>query len=467
MTSLIRVLVLAILVLLVAAGCGKNDQGSTQAKAEVVKAEDQPLYMQVLGDIETHPVIQQQHLDVRVVKVENGYVTLALVGNPKIVLELGKAPTSGLEAAFSDCSRGFIACKQLEQAIGKNRGCKGVFWKTDPSWYVEHGLLLKLQPITAQTIEIGKPLMVPVRLQNGDVWKGKVRFNLAGQPPPGASIDQHSGEFSWTPPPASGGKYEVTVSAQGPEQQTTRTNFVVTLTWPKIGKEISIDLPNGVKLELALIPAGSFMMGDENNAPVHKVNITKPFYLGTREVTQEQWLAVMGGNPSHFKDDRNPVEQVSWEDCQEFLRKLNEKFAAGQGKFQLPTEAQWEYACRAGSTTTYCFGDDEARLGDHAWYQDNAGGETHPVGEKKPNAWGLYDMHGNVSEWSADWYASDYYAGSPREDPTGPSSGSDRVLRGGCWCDYAGLCRSANRYGLTPGHRSSVLGFRVARVPAD
>ena len=131
--------------------------------------------------------------------------------------------------------------------------------------------------------------------------------------------------------------------------------------------------------------------------PQHRVRITKPFYLGKYLVTQEQWEAVMGSNPSQLKGPKNPVEKVSWEDCQQFLGKLNAKSAVGGGKFQLPSEAQWEYACRAGSTTKYCFGDDESKLGEYAWYNAKSGNT--PVGEKKPNAWGLYDMHGNIWEW--------------------------------------------------------------------
>jgi formylglycine-generating enzyme required for sulfatase activity len=236
-------------------------------------------------------------------------------------------------------------------------------------------------------------------------------------------------------------------------------------------KELAVDLGGGVKLELVLIPAGSFMMGDEkgndNEKPVHKVTITKPFYLGKYEVTQEQWEAVMGSNPGHFKGLKNPVETVSWDDCQAFLGKLNAKTDRQGSKFVLPTDAQWEYACRAGSTTKYCFGDDGTRLGDYAWYNANSGGKTHPVGEKKPNAWGLYDIHGNVWEWCADWHDSGYYVKSPADDPTGPMKGSSRVGRGGCWDGRAGICRSAYRYYPEPGFRYYDLGLRVARVPAD
>jgi formylglycine-generating enzyme required for sulfatase activity len=198
-----------------------------------------------------------------------------------------------------------------------------------------------------------------------------VRFSLRANAPPEASIDAATGEFSWTPPPdQAAGKYDLTLSAQGPDGQTAQTTFVVTVNvTPPPEKEIAVDLGDGVKLEMVLIPAGSFRMGDEGEKPVHKVNITKPFYLGKYLVTQEQWEAVMGSNPSHFKGPKQPVEQVSWIDCQQFFTKLNEKLHPEGGKFQLPTEAQWEYACRAGSTTKYCFGDDETRLGDYAWYR--------------------------------------------------------------------------------------------------
>ena len=146
-------------------------------------------------------------------------------------------------------------------------------------------------------------------------------------------------------------------------------------------KELTVDLGKGVKLELVLIPAGKFLMGSPDSdkdsfpfeKPQHRVRITKPFYLSKFLVTQEQWEAVMGSNPSRFKGPKNPVETVSWDDCQQFLGKLNAKVGSGAGKFQLPSEPQWEYACRAGSTTTYCFGDDETRLGDYAWYGKNSG----------------------------------------------------------------------------------------------
>ena len=230
-------------------------------------------------------------------------------------------------------------------------------------------------------------------------------------------------------------------------------------------KELAVDLGGSVKLEMVLIPAGSFMMGDDTERPVHKVNITKPFYLGKYEVTQEQWQAVVGTTPSHFKGAKLPVEEVSWGGCQYFLDKLNEKIGGRGGKFVLPTEAQWEYACRAGSNKEYCFGDDESPLGEYGWFAGNSGNTTHPVGEKKPNAWGLYDMHGNVCEWCQDWYAE--YGAKLEADPSGPTTGSPRTNRGGGWDYHAGGCHSAYRNHAANNYVQPFLGFRVARVPAD
>jgi formylglycine-generating enzyme required for sulfatase activity len=240
-------------------------------------------------------------------------------------------------------------------------------------------------------------------------------------------------------------------------------------------KELTVDLGGGVKLEMVLIPAGEFLMGSPDSdedagraeKPQHRVRITKPFYLGKYLVTQKQWKAVMGRNPSHISHPKNPVGMVSWEDCQQFLAKLNSESAAGRGKFQLPSEAQWEYACRAGSTTRFCFGDKDSGLGKYAWYLTNSDGKTHPVGEKKPNGWGLYDMHGNVWEWCADWSDFGYYEKSPEDDPTGAATGSYRVTRGGSWIDPASRCRSAYRGNGDPGKRDDNLGLRVSLVPAD
>jgi len=213
------------------------------------------------------------------------------------------------------------------------------------------------------------------------------------------------------------------------------------------------------------IPAGTFQMGsNDTNAyndekPVHQVTISKPFYLGKYEVTQAQWRAVMGNNPSNVKGETLPVENVSWDQVQEFISKLNTNEKGP--KYRLPTEAEWEYAARAGTTTAYSFGDDARQLGEYAWYGDNTRGKTHPIGQKKPNAWSLYDMYGNVWEWVQDLYGS-YTVGSV-VDPTGPSSGSARVYRGGCWGYVARDCRSAYRRNFAPGARDAYLGFRLLR----
>jgi len=220
-------------------------------------------------------------------------------------------------------------------------------------------------------------------------------------------------------------------------------------------------------IDFVLIQPGSFTMGstmgDDDEKPLHRVTISKPFYLGKYEVTQGQWQAVMGSNPSLFKGDPNlPVEYVDWWEVQAFIRKLNAR-DGGQGyEYRLPSEAQWEYAARAGSTMAYSFGDNASQLGDYAWYRDNAGNKTHPVGQKRPNTWGLYDMHGNVWEWVQDWYGD--YAAAVVSDPAGPATGSVRVLRGGGWCGYAESCRSAARHRVESQSLICGQGIRLLRT---
>jgi len=219
---------------------------------------------------------------------------------------------------------------------------------------------------------------------------------------------------------------------------------------------------NSIGMQFKLLPGGTFTMGEGKETP-HPVTLTKPFELGVYEVTQEQFEQVMGSKPSKFKGPQNPVEQVDWNEAVAFCRKLSElpsEKSGGYG-YRLPTEAEWEYACRAGTTTAYGFGDDASRLGDYGWFDGNSDSKTHPVGEKKPNAWGLYDMHGNVYEWCRDWFGG--YPSGSATDPTGATSGSYRVRRGGGWDRNAGDCRSAYRSGFTPEARSSYLGFRVLR----
>jgi len=226
-------------------------------------------------------------------------------------------------------------------------------------------------------------------------------------------------------------------------------------------KEMAIDLGGGVKMEFVLIPDGSFMMGSDKDAkPVHRVTIAKSFYLGKFEVTQEQWEKVMGNNPSRSKGAKNPVESVTWDDCQKFMEAVKRKVLSQT--FRLPTEAEWEYACRARFNTDYCYGDAPDKLRDYAWFKDNSEGTTHPVGQKKSNAWGLFDMHGNVREWCQDWQGE--YTAKSATDPTGPASGVTRVLRGGSWDADATLCRSALRRGLVPSDRRSLLGMRAVML---
>ncbi|MCY2930141.1 MAG: formylglycine-generating enzyme family protein [Planctomycetota bacterium] len=236
---------------------------------------------------------------------------------------------------------------------------------------------------------------------------------------------------------------------------------------PEFSKFITLELGKGVAMRLVLIPAGNFVMGSPgteddrlpNEGPQRVVTIIKPFYMGVfDEVTQDQYQTVMGNNPSAFKDAKNPVEQVSWNDAVEFDKKLSAKTGK---KVRLPTEAQWEYACRAGTKTRFGFGDKDADLGNYAWSSANSGGRTHPVGQKKPNAWGLYDMHGNVWEWCSDWFA-DSYANAGTRDTQGVASGTLRVLRGGSWYGNPLFCRSARRNGNSPGSRHGSYGFRVA-----
>ncbi len=224
-------------------------------------------------------------------------------------------------------------------------------------------------------------------------------------------------------------------------------------------------ITNSIGMELVYIPPGRFMMGSpetesgrfSDEGPRRSVTISRGFWMGRYPVTQAQYLAVTGGNPSRFKGGDRPVESVSWNDAAEFLEKLSE---GEERNYRLPTEAEWEYAARAGTTTAYYFGDDAGRLGDYAWHSGSS--RTHPVGQKTPNAWGLYDMHGNVCEWCSDWY-QDSYRGLPETDPTGPNTGTSRVLRGGSWLNDPGGCRSASRVRGAPGSRLSggSLGFRL------
>ena len=221
----------------------------------------------------------------------------------------------------------------------------------------------------------------------------------------------------------------------------------------------------GMSLRMVAVQGGTFKMGAteeqgddyDSERPVHNVSLDG-FYIGKYEVTQAQWKAVMGTNPSNWKGDDLPVEQVSWNEAVQFCEKLSQM----TGKtYRLPTEAEWEYAARGGQQADGTKYAGSNTIGDVAWYTSNSGDKTQPVGTKKPNGLGLYDMSGNVGEWCSDWYSSNYYSSSPSVNPQGPSSGSARVRRGGSWFGSALYCRVSDRDHGTPDYRSGFLGFRV------
>ena len=254
-------------------------------------------------------------------------------------------------------------------------------------------------------------------------------------------------------------------------------------------REITVELPGGAKMAMVWVEPGSFMMGtteeqeqhlrrkgmwdkwNENEQPAHEVTISQGFYLGKYEITQGQWKAVMGGRPwagkANVQEDPNhPAVYISWNDLQGFSRRLNSK--AGEELYRLPAEAEWEYACRAGTTTLWSFGDDEKQLKNHAWYYDNTWKEgekyAHAVGKKQPNPWGLYDMHGNVYQWCADWHQRNYYQESPPADPTCETASYHRVIRGGCFDDAPSNCRTTYRSMNDPSDRNHSVGLRVTCI---
>ncbi len=236
---------------------------------------------------------------------------------------------------------------------------------------------------------------------------------------------------------------------------------------------------NSIGMKFVRIKPASFRMGSgltpfeveqkyggeakwyRDEIPCHQVTLTKSYYIQISEVTQAQWTRVMGFNPSFKKScGKNcPVEKISWHDAQAFIKKLNKQ--EGTNKYRLPTEAEWEYACRAGGKSAFCFGGDKKALKAYAWYHANSWNWTHQVCLKASNAWGLYDMHGNVGEWCADWYGQ--YSAESVIDPKGPASGHQRVSRGGSWRSAGRFCRCAYRYGVDPAYRRPTGGFRLVK----
>ena len=244
------------------------------------------------------------------------------------------------------------------------------------------------------------------------------------------------------------------------------------------GEEITFEISPNIRMEFVWIPAGRFFMGSpgkekgrqDDEGPLHAVEITRGFWIGKHEVTQAEWTAVIGRNPSTFSGSRRPVENVTWNEAQEFIRRLNRN--SSTWIYQLPTEAEWEFCCRSGSTAAFhtgsCLSSSEANCDGRFSYDDCDDGkrkkETTNVGSYPPNAWKLYDMHGNVLEWCADWYSENGYSSSPGKNPIGERSGSRRVIRGGSWNQGAQRCRSADRQYQAPGFSDENLGFRVVRV---
>lgn len=301
-------------------------------------------------------------------------------------------------------------------------------------WCSEHGLAPEAADAEAEALRLA-PADDRVRQELGYVW------------------DSAAQEWSRGPVAYTSWPFDAEEAARRQSETATRLGVATHLT---------LDLGGGVAMDFVLIPAGEFVMGsptneygrDSDEGPTRRVRITKMFYMAACEVTQEQYEAVMSSNPSQFRGSRLPVEETTWNDATEFCR----KFSALTGReIRLPTEAEWEYACRAGGTGAFA---GSGNIDEMAWYEANSEGQTHPIATKKPNRWGLYDMHGNVSEWCSDYYKADYPEG-PTVDPNGPAEGKYRVVRGGSWSNFARGCRSAARSSAPPSYQFKQTGFRV------
>jgi len=339
----------------------------------------------------------------------------------------------------------------------------------------------KNQPPTAdagvdQTVVVGTEVTLDGSVSSdpdGDVLT--YRWHQTGGPSVTLS-DASTVQPTFTP--AEPGTYIFSLVVNDGKVDNAADEVTVTVESPTLshGEIATFTLPGGAEIEMVWIEPGMLTVGspssesgrDSDEGPQHEVTIGEGLYLGKYELTQGQWESVMATRPwaeeeCVLEHPDHPAVHISWNDMQEFIRRLNA--AEGSEIYRLPTEAEWEYACRAGTTTRWSFGDNESQLGRYAWYDANAWdvGEkyAHEVGTKLPNAWGLYDMHGNVWEWCQDWYEA--YTSSSQVDPTGPSTGSHRVVRGGDFYYYARLVRSANRGYNSPGDRGYGLGARLLR----
>jgi len=243
------------------------------------------------------------------------------------------------------------------------------------------------------------------------------------------------------------------------EQKVGETLEAVRTKWAN-QRRWAEEMTNPIGMRLKRIEPGTFLMGSEKGkkVPVHRVTISSPFFLGVHEVTQEQYEMVMGSNPSRYKGPRLPLESVSWIEAKRFCKGLSEMEGA---TYRLPTEAEWEYACRAATKGDYSFGDDDTFIREFAWYDGNSGQQTHEVGSKMPNPWGIFDMHGNVCEWCEDW---DGPYQPTEKDPTGYNHGTRKLVRGGCWGYESERLRSWVRFEWLPDERDEKVGFRVVRL---
>ena len=358
----------------------------------------------------------------------------------KKILTIATPPDHAVRASFSPDGKQIASCNDLDKTVG--------VWNVDTGQKT-HTLGGHLEPVRAVSFSPdGKWIASGSGDQTVKVWNAKTGHEFL-------SLHAHAL-----------GVNSVSFSPNGTQLVSGSDDNTV-----KIWNISSLDsiITNSVGMRLTLIPSGEFTMGSpdpelERGADEvrHRVTISRSFYLGVYEVTQSEYKSVIGTNPSAHKRPTNPVEQVNWKDAVEFCRTLSELPAekAAGNRYRLPTEAEWEYACRAGTTTAFSFGDDKTLLHQFGWFGGNSGlTRLHPVGMKKPNPWGLYDMHGNVWEWCHDWYAA--YPTADVIDPAGPTSGDVRIDRGGSWHYLGRFCRSASRFRFAPAQRTSVLGFRV------
>jgi formylglycine-generating enzyme required for sulfatase activity len=396
---------------------------------------------------------------------------------------LVKANFSGSNLKHSDLSETNLAQVNLCGADLRGVNLRGMTW-SGPNYDSDTKFPLGFKPEDCNLLESQgiKSLEENICDSKGQDSAATQKSQKSSQPPIKISPPESNG--FWTALSAVSGSVSGVASdiASGiTDTLSTTTNFVASSletfqsksnltksppSTPNQKQALELKIPGARPLELVEIPAGSFLRGSKERdfeQPIHKVTL-KAFRMGKYPVTQGQYEAVMGKNPSHFKGGYRPVDCVNWHDAIEFCQKLSK--LTGQ-LVSLPSEAQWEYACRAGSTGKYCFGDEASRLGAYAWFQANSGSQTHPVGQKKPNGWGLYDMHGNVWEWCADaWHEN--YIGAPTDETVWHNIGKnlERVLRGGSWSYDPRNCHSAGRRGFLAEYWYDDFGFRVVVSPS-